>query len=169
MLRRFWARLLIIFAAASVMAVPAMAQNTGCKRGNTGQIIGGVGGAIAGGLLGRAIDGGNHRAVGTILGAVVGGLAGSAIGKQLDKCERERIDTATMAAVNDRRSGTSSAQAWQSDSRDVHGTVTASAPTNLSDGRQCRTVTRVAYINGQEVREQPRLCRRPPESEWVAA
>ena len=48
-----------------------------CKRrdGTTGTIIGGVAGA----LLGRAIDGGRHRAVGTILGGGAGALAGRAV------------------------------------------------------------------------------------------
>ncbi|MCW3837929.1 glycine zipper 2TM domain-containing protein [Sphingomonas canadensis] len=48
-----------------------------CKRddGTTGLIVG----AVAGGLLGNAIDGGHSRSVGTLLGALVGGLAGQAI------------------------------------------------------------------------------------------
>jgi len=48
-----------------------------CKRkdGTTGTIIGGVAGA----LLGRAIDGGRHRAVGTIIGGGAGALAGRAV------------------------------------------------------------------------------------------
>jgi uncharacterized protein YcfJ len=43
--------------------------------GSTGTILG----AIAGGLLGRAIDGGRDRTVGTIVGAGAGALAGRAI------------------------------------------------------------------------------------------
>ena len=43
--------------------------------GTTGTILG----AIAGGLLGRAIDGGRDRTVGTIVGAGAGALAGRAI------------------------------------------------------------------------------------------
>jgi uncharacterized protein YcfJ len=43
--------------------------------GTTGTIIG----AIAGGLLGRAIDGGRDRTAGTIIGGVAGALAGRSI------------------------------------------------------------------------------------------
>jgi uncharacterized protein YcfJ len=50
--------------------------------GTTGTIIG----AIAGGLLGRAIDGGRDRAAGTIIGAGAGALAGRAIDR--DQCRR---------------------------------------------------------------------------------
>jgi uncharacterized protein YcfJ len=46
-----------------------------CGSGTTGTILG----AIAGGLLGRAIDGGRDRTVGTIVGAGAGALAGRAI------------------------------------------------------------------------------------------
>lgn len=48
-----------------------------CRRpdGTTGTIIGGV----AGGLLGRAIDGGRRSAVGTLLGAGAGALLGRGI------------------------------------------------------------------------------------------
>lgn len=50
--------------------------------GTTGTIIG----AIAGGLLGRSIDGGRDRTTGTIIGGAAGALAGRAIDK--DQCRR---------------------------------------------------------------------------------
>lgn len=46
--------------------------------GTTGTILG----AIAGGLLGRAIDGGHDRTAGTIIGGAAGALAGRAIDRQ---------------------------------------------------------------------------------------
>ena len=46
-----------------------------CSDGTTGTIIG----AIAGGLLGRAIDDRGNHATGTVLGGVGGALAGRAI------------------------------------------------------------------------------------------
>lgn len=52
-------------------------RNRGCNSGTTGTIIG----AIAGGLLGRSIDGGRDRAAGTIIGGAAGALAGRAVGK----------------------------------------------------------------------------------------
>ena len=50
--------------------------------GTTGTIIG----AIAGGLLGRAIDGGRDRTAGTIIGGAAGALAGRSIDR--DNCRR---------------------------------------------------------------------------------
>ena len=53
-----------------------------CRRadGTTGTIVGGV----AGGLLGRAIDGGRRSAVGTIIGAGAGALVGRGIEQKGD-------------------------------------------------------------------------------------
>ena len=46
--------------------------------GTTGAILG----AVAGGLLGNVIDGGNHRALGTIVGAGGGALLGREVEKR---------------------------------------------------------------------------------------
>ena len=57
---------------------------TYCRRsdGTTGLIIGGAGGA----LIGRAIDGGRHRAVGTILGLGAGALLGRSVDQHAAEC-----------------------------------------------------------------------------------
>lgn len=52
-------------------------RSQGCSRGTTGALIG----ALAGGLLGRSIDGRGDRTLGTILGGGAGALAGHAIEK----------------------------------------------------------------------------------------
>ncbi|NJR78675.1 glycine zipper 2TM domain-containing protein [Sphingomonas corticis] len=51
--------------------------NRRCNGGTTGTIVG----AIAGGLLGRAIDTRGDRTLGTVLGGVGGAVAGNAIEK----------------------------------------------------------------------------------------
>jgi outer membrane protein OmpA-like peptidoglycan-associated protein len=50
-----------------------------------GGIIGGLGGAAAGGVLGRVIGGKSGTAKGAIIGAAVGGGAGALIGRRMDK------------------------------------------------------------------------------------
>jgi uncharacterized protein YcfJ len=51
--------------------------NRRCSNGTTGTIVG----AIAGGLLGRAIDTRGDRTLGTVLGGVGGAVAGNAVEK----------------------------------------------------------------------------------------
>ena len=55
-----------------------------CRRSNgtTGLLIG----AIAGGLLGRAIDQGGDRSTGTILGAAAGALLGRSVDRGQTRC-----------------------------------------------------------------------------------
>ena len=170
MTKTTFATLIAILAVLSMSSPSSAAASGECKKSKTGQTVGTVLGGLLGGVLGSQIDGGNKRGLGTVLGAVVGSLAGSELGKKLDKCEQEKVETATYAAVSDTGKGASRPQVWRSDARDdVYGTVIAAPATTLSDGRECRTVTRVSYIAGEEVREEPRMCRRPPEANWGVA
>jgi surface antigen len=53
---------------------------------NQKAVIGGVGGAVAGGLIASAI---HHSPAVVIGGAIVGGLVGSAVGDRLDAADRK--------------------------------------------------------------------------------
>lgn len=57
---------------------------TYCKRSNgtTGLLVGGAAGA----LLGRSLDGGEHRTTGTVLGAAGGALVGREIDRGGSRC-----------------------------------------------------------------------------------
>lgn len=58
------------------------------RRGPDGRIVGGVLGAVAGGIAGNRLADGN-RTAGTLIGAGLGGLAGAAIGDAVDN-DRDR-------------------------------------------------------------------------------
>jgi len=151
----------MIFAVTSVNS-PAVAGEGCGGSGTKGALVGGA----VGGLLGHSL-GGKNKLAGTVLGALGGAIVGSVIAKKLDECEKQKMAKANVDAAN---APVGESQNWTSDTRsDVHGTVSAAAPEKLADGRQCRTVTNVAYISGQEVRETPRLCRTPPATEWKVA
>ncbi len=69
-----------------------------------GGIIGGLGGAAAGGVLGRVIGGKSGTAKGAILGAVLGGGAGALIGRKMDKQAaelRRALDGAKVERVGE--------------------------------------------------------------------
>ncbi|WP_052761855.1 glycine zipper domain-containing protein [Aurantiacibacter luteus] len=53
------------------------------RRGGNGAVIGGLVGAVTGGVIGNRVADGN-RTAGTLIGAGVGGLAGAAVGSALD-------------------------------------------------------------------------------------
>lgn len=155
-----------VIAAIALSVAPVSAQSANCKKKGGGQVAGAIVGGLLGGFLGNRVDGGRKRGVGTVVGALGGALIGSAIGKKLDSCEKEKVDKATLDAVNDPDPGAE--HTWVSDTRkDVTGGVVAAPPQRTKDGRECRTVTQVAYVSGEEVRETPTLCRVPPQRNWA--
>jgi uncharacterized protein YcfJ len=164
-----FAAVISVFSLAFAPLEPVSAQTapaTTCKKQGA-QVAGALLGALAGGFLGNRIDGGKNRTVGTVAGAMAGAFVGATLAKKLDNCEQKKVETATIAAA-DGKAG--QAQAWTSDSRsDVHGTVTPSAMRTNPDGRQCRTITRVSYVAGEEVRDEPLVCRVPPATAWAPA
>lgn len=64
----------------------------GQRRDGNGNVIGGLVGAAAGGLIGNRIAGRGDRLGGTLIGAGVGGLAGLAIGSAIDNGNRASRD-----------------------------------------------------------------------------
>lgn len=64
----------------------------GERRDSNGNVIGGLVGAAAGGLIGNRIAGRGDRLGGTLIGAGVGGLAGLAVGSAIDRGNRADRD-----------------------------------------------------------------------------
>jgi uncharacterized protein YcfJ len=152
--------------SSGILVTPASAQQD-CKKGNTGQTVGTVVGGVLGGLLGRKIDGGRDRTIGTLIGGAAGALVGSEIGKALDKCEQQKVAETTTAALNG-PANKESTQSWTSDTREnVSGTMTASPVKTMPDGRVCRMVTRVNYVDGEELHDSPMFCKTPPSTAWT--
>ena len=57
---------------------------------NDAQLIGGLLGAVVGGVAGSQVSGNGARTEGSVIGAVVGGLAGAAIGDESVDCDKKR-------------------------------------------------------------------------------
>jgi outer membrane protein OmpA-like peptidoglycan-associated protein len=64
-------------------------RKKGMSKTAKGAIIGGLGGAAGGAVLGRVIGGKSGTAKGAIIGAAVGGTAGALIGRKMDKAAAE--------------------------------------------------------------------------------
>ena len=166
-MRRSWAIFAVFALLVAVLSPQAGYAKGRCDRGS--QTAGAVIGGVLGGLLGRAIDGGNDKALGTILGGVAGAIVGSELGKALDKCEQQQVADTTVASLNGAEDAEST-EAWESESREgVSGTVTAAPVQTMDDGRVCRSVTRVNYIDGEEMHDNPTFCRTPPSTAWQPA
>jgi len=57
---------------------------------NDAQLIGGLLGAVVGGVAGSQVSGNGARTEGSVIGAVLGGIAGAAIGDESVDCDKRR-------------------------------------------------------------------------------
>jgi Glycine zipper 2TM domain len=64
------------------------------KKKKRNKVLGALGGAAVGGIIGRKVDGGKHREVGTVAGVAGGALAGRAVAGKLTGCENDQDDGA---------------------------------------------------------------------------
>ncbi len=88
--------------AGAAISLPVLAQASDVNRGyyNPGQecrkkegdakLIGGLLGAVAGGVLGSQVAGNGARTEGSAVGAVLGGLAGVGLGDESVDCDKRR-------------------------------------------------------------------------------
>ena len=128
-----------------------------------GGLLGGAAGAIAGGLLGNSF-GGTGALIAGVLGSVGGYLIGSAIGAHLDQADRQRAEAATTQALAAPVPPGAPGQpvGWNSERNSgVNGSAQVVGVQPQADGGQCRDVSEIAYINGEQTRQTSRYCRGP--------
>ena len=82
MLKRMGFIPVVLALAFGVTGVPGTAMAGDCSPTGTNGILGGLGGAVVGGLLGHQVGKGNGKTAATVAGAVGGGFAGHAIGER---------------------------------------------------------------------------------------
>ena len=122
--------LILIAGVVAAIGVPTFADAASCeRRRSTNKALGTVAGAVAGGLLGSAIDGGRNNTGGII----VGGAAGAYAGNQLAKgkpCPTGYYRTETRSSARRSDSGARPVAArrsnctWETESyRDAYGNV----------------------------------------------
>ena len=168
---------LVVASAAPVLpvapAVAAVAKQSAdgrkCEetpaRATRRGILGGIGGAALGGLLG------SNRVTSTISSIVpVQSLLTDALLNLLDCDEQKKAAKATedvTAQAETRGAGTK--VAWRSESRsNVSGvsevTEVDAAP---QGGRRCMKVRDVVIIDGEETKMEKRMCKQPPSTKYA--
>ena len=127
--------------------------------GHTKTIIGGLGGATAGGLIAAALKGGPAGIIGGIL---AGGLIGGAIGDRMDAADRREAQKAAQRALEKSPSGT--AVAWHNPDSGHSGSVTPVRTFQKKGGEYCREYQQTVTIDGQEHQAYGTACRQPDGS-----
>jgi surface antigen len=153
-------------APAAAAAAGAEQSRTGeqCQQRNQNRRRGGsVLGGIARGALGRFGGGAAANII-----APMGTMLGDAVMRLLDCDEQRQAATATeQATERAARDGVGTSASWRSETRPgVSGSSTVTA-VETAAGDDCMTVTDVVIVEGEEVSEAKRLCRRPPTNRYV--
>ena len=121
---------------------------------NQKAIIGGVGGAAAGGLIASAL---HANTAGVIGGMIIGGLIGGAVGDRMDAADRREANRATYAALESNPSG--STTGWQNPNSGNSGAVTPTRTYQGQSGEYCREYQQEVTISGKTQTAYGTACR----------
>jgi surface antigen len=126
---------------------------------NTKTIVGGLGGAAAGGLLAFGLGGNTATVIGSTL---LGGLIGGAIGDRMDAADKRQAQAATSKALETAPSGTSTQ--WKNPDSGHDGSVTPVRTYQTSSGEYCREYRQTVMIGGEQNEAYGKACRQPDGS-----
>ena len=134
---------------------PVLLVLAGCAGENqpgVGEVLGTVGGAVAGGVLGNKVGDGSGQKIAIAAGAILGGLAGNWIGKNVDENVRRKAAAAQTQALD---TGESITWAEGSDT----GTVEIGRTGTNNRDETCREFTHTVQIGGREQQAYGTACR----------
>ena len=127
---------------------------------NQKTVVGGVGGAAAGGLIASAF---NANPAGVLGGIILGGLIGGAVGNRMDAADRKEANRATYSALESEPTGTASS--WNNPNSGNSGTVTPTRTYQAESGEYCREYEQRVTINGETQTAYGTACRQP-DGNW---
>jgi surface antigen len=143
---------IIVVALVSTMLGACASQGGGYGSQGGGSTIfskenmGGVGGAVVGGVLGSNVGGGKGKLAATAVGAILGGLAGQSIGRSLDKADQMYANQAFGSAATAPIGQTIN---WNNPNSGNSGTVTPLRQGRTASGGVCRQFEQTIIIGGK--------------------
>ena len=120
-----------------------------CMMANKGQ-MGAAGGAAGGALLGQAIG---HNTEATLLGAALGGMLGYIVGNEMDKYDRQMLNSAYESTPSGETS------TWVNPDHGNQYQVTPQAAYTGPNNQQCRKAEILAVIDGRTEKTYSTACR----------
>ena len=151
-------KIISMFIVIIAVVFSSCASNTWEE--NQKAIIGGAGGAVAGGLIASAFD---ANTAGVLGGIIAGGLIGGAIGNRLDAADRHEANRATHSALEFAPSGTSTT--WRNPDSGNSGTTTPTRSYQAQTGEYCREYEQTVTI-GDETQSAFGTACRQPDGKW---
>ena len=138
--------------------ISACASNT--WNDNQKAIIGGVGGAAAGGLIASAF---NANTAGVLGGMIAGGLIGGAIGNRMDVADQREANRTTQSALESAPSGTTTN--WRNPDSGNSGSTTPTRTYQAQNGQYCREYEQTVTIGDETQAAYGTACRQP-DGKW---
>lgn len=131
---------------------------SGCAGNNWNEnqkaIIGGAGGAAAGGLIASALD---ASTAGVLGGVILGGLIGGAIGNRMDAADRREANRATYRALESAPTGNT--QTWKNPDSNNSGSITPTSTYQAQNGQYCREYEQTITVSGETRQAFGTACR----------
>ena len=120
-----------------------------CMMANKGQ-MGAAGGAAGGALLGQAIG---HNTEATLLGAALGGMIGYIVGNEMDKYDRQMLNSVYESTPSGETS------TWVNPDHGNQYQVTPEPAYPGPNNQQCRKAEILAVIDGRTEKTYSTACR----------
>jgi surface antigen len=166
------AKMGLILALAASTALAGCASNNGYGNGGgTGinkEIVGTVGGAALGGLLGAQLgkDGSRGELIGTAAGVFIGGLIGNQIGAYMDDQDKLMAQRSQYEALERYPDGRSAQ--WSNPNNGNYGYTQPNNTYQSSNGQYCREYQTTVVIDGRPQTGYGTACRRA-DGNWQIA
>lgn len=147
--------------ATLALALVATMTVAACQTTGTGtkETIGGVSGAVLGGVLGSHVGRGTGQLIAVGAGAVLGGLVGSSIGRSLDDVDRMKMERTTQKALESSKDDVVSI--WVNPNTGNRGSVKPRRTWRTDSGRYCREFEQTIEIDDDEDEDVGIACRQP--------
>jgi surface antigen len=145
---------------------PGEPNEYGVSKSTLGAVLGGLGGAAAGGMLfggrhGVIGRGGTTQALGAIGGGLLGAYAGHSFGRTLDRADQAHAQRASQQA---RTAPVGQPIRWSNPDSGNHGTVVATREGQSAAGEYCREFQQTITVGGRTERGFGTACRQPDGS-----
>jgi surface antigen len=151
--------------AVACLSLSACSDLSGVGGTGTRQVVGGLGGAAAGGLLGSQFGHGTGKLAMTGLGVLAGALAGSAAGGALDRADQAALQQNTQAALNTPK--LNRPIVWNNPQNGHRVSVTPTRE-GWSGTEYCREYQQTIVVGGHEQQSFGQACRQP-DGAWRVA
>ena len=157
---RFFALCAVLVLSFGLSAPAAKAAE--CDNLSAGNLLGTLGGAALGGLLGSQIGRGKGQLMATGAGVFAGSLVGNQVAKSLTCRDQQKASTATQDTLETQKAGTTIA--WNNPDSGNSGTVTPQNTYQQTDGAYCREFQQTITVGGKTEDGYGTACRQPDGS-----